>query len=33
MRAQIITEIDDIQDQSDASAVAKNIPFLMHCIW
>jgi len=28
MRARIITELDDIQDQSDASAVAKKISFL-----
>ena len=33
MRARIIAELDDIQDQSDASAVAKKLPFLMHCIW
>jgi hypothetical protein len=33
MRARIIAELDDIQDQSDASAVAKKFPFLMHCIW
>jgi hypothetical protein len=33
MRAQIVAELDDIQDRSDASAVAKTFPFLMHCIW
>jgi hypothetical protein len=28
MRAQIIAELDDIQDRSDASAVAKKISLL-----
>ena len=28
MRARILAELDDIQDQSNASAVAKNISFL-----
>jgi len=33
MPPRIIAEPHDIQDQSDASAVAKKIFFLMHCIW
>jgi len=33
MRARFIAELDDIQDRSDASAVAKKFPFLVYCIW
>ena len=33
IRAGIVAELDDIQDQSEAGAVAKKFPFLIHCVW